>query len=76
MAYLLVSCIHQRDIRCHQLRVEIDRIVAQLGFRDRFQTLTSLGQIRITLHPSIRVSPITDQGPPSLPEAIHVHGMP
>jgi len=43
-------------IRCHELRIEIDRVVAQFGLRDRFQTLTTLGQVRISLYPSVIVS--------------------
>lgn len=42
----IVSIIRtQADSRCHQLWVEVEGVVAQLGFSDGFQTLTSLGQV-------------------------------
>jgi hypothetical protein len=38
--------------RCHELWVKVDRVVAQFCFGDRFEALTTLRQIRISLDPS------------------------
>lgn len=43
-------------LRSHELWVEIYRVIAELGFGDRLQALTSLRQVRISLHPSGMIS--------------------
>ena len=39
----------------HILRVDLDRVVAELVPRDRLETLRALRQIRVALHPAERV---------------------
>lgn len=38
-------------IRNHKFRVQLDWIVAELGLGHSFETVASLGQVGITLHP-------------------------
>jgi hypothetical protein len=42
----------QTHLRCHQFRIQLGRIVTQLGLGNSFQVLTSLGQIRISFDPT------------------------
>ena len=42
--------------RGHELRVELDRIVTQLGDRDGFETLRALRQVRVALDPAVKAS--------------------
>jgi len=44
----------QGALRSHELGVEFDGVVAQLGDGDGLETLRSLGEVGITLDPSAR----------------------
>lgn len=42
----------KENVRCHQLRVEFNWVVTQLGSRYSLQTLTALWQVRVALDPA------------------------
>lgn len=40
--------------RGHEFGVELDRVVTQLGYRDGFETLRALRQVRVALDPAVK----------------------
>ena len=42
----------QYNTRCHQFWVQLDRVISQLRSSYCLQTLTTLGEVRIALHPT------------------------
>ena len=39
-------------IGCHELRIKLDRVVAEFRCCDSFQALTALRKVRVSLNPS------------------------
>lgn len=66
------------NLRRHQLRIQFYRIIAQFGCCDGLQTLTTLWQIRISLHPTVAFVSHCSICPlfTGLPETIHVGATP
>lgn len=62
-----------RDARRHELRVELDGRISQLGRCDSLEALTALRQVRVALDPSAKSEPPAIRAWVDPPEAVHVH---